>query len=53
MKCLEPIIVRPLDDNMYEILSGHRRRMASEIAGEETIPAIITNQSDVEAAIMV
>ena len=30
---LEPIIVRALDDNLYEILSGHRRRMASEMAG--------------------
>ena len=50
---LEPIIVRALDDNLYEILSGHRRRMASEMAGEETIPAIITKQSDIDAAIMV
>lgn len=50
---LEPIIVRPLDDNMYEIISGHRRRMAAEIAGEDTVPAIITNQSDIDAAIMV
>ena len=39
---LEPMIVRPLDDNMYEFISGHRRRMEAEIAGEDTIPAIIT-----------
>ena len=51
---LEPIIVRPLDDNMYEIISGHRLRMAAEIAGEETIPVMmITNQSDTDATIMV
>ena len=50
---LEPIIVRPLDDNMYEIISVHRRRMAAEIAEQETIPAIITNQSDIDTAIMV
>jgi len=50
---LEPIIVRPLDDNMYEIISGHRRRKAAEMAGHEAIPAIITNQSDIDAAIMV
>ena len=46
---LEPLILRPLDDNQYEILSGHRRRMAAEIAGEKTVPAIITNQSDIDA----
>ena len=50
---LEPLIVRPLDDNQYEILSGHRRRMAADIAGQKTLPAIITNQSDIDAAIMV
>ena len=50
---LEPLIVRPLDDNQYEILSGHRRRMAAEIAGEKTVPAMIINQSDVDAAITV
>lgn len=50
---LEPLIVRLLDDNQYEILSGHRRRMAAEIAGEKTVPAMITNQSDIDAAITV
>ena len=50
---LEPLIVRGIDDRKYEILSGHRRRMAADIAGQKTLPAIITNQSDIDAAIMV
>lgn len=49
----EPLIVRGIDDKKYEILSGHRRRMAADIAGQKTLPAIITNQSDIDAAIMV
>ena len=36
-----PIIVRPIDDNNYEILSGHNRVEAAKEAGLETIPAII------------
>jgi len=50
---IEPLIVRLLDDNQYEILSGHRRRMAAEITGEKTVPAMIINQNDVDAAITV
>jgi ParB family chromosome partitioning protein len=30
---LSPILVRPLEDGEYEIISGHRRRRASEIVG--------------------
>lgn len=47
---LEPIIVRPRG-NSYEIISGHRRKKASEILGLKTIPCIIRNMSDDEATI--
>ena len=38
---LIPIIVRPLDDGNYEILSGHNRVAGAKEAGHETIPAIV------------
>ena len=47
---LEPIIVRKKDDR-YEIVSGHRRKLASELIGLKTIPAIIRDTSDDEATI--
>lgn len=37
---LTPAIVRPDPDGGYEIISGHRRHRASELAGKETMPAI-------------
>lgn len=48
---LHPIIVRPRAEGGYEILSGHRRKMASEIAGCGTIPAIIRDVDDDTAII--
>lgn len=47
---LEPIIVRKKDDH-YEIISGHRRKYASELLGLKTIPCIIRDMSDDEATI--
>lgn len=38
---LLPIIIQPLADGSYEILSGHNRTNAAKIAGLETVPAII------------
>ena len=38
---LVPIIVRNREEGGYEIVSGHRRVHACELAGKETIPAII------------
>ena len=38
---LTPIIVRPLDNNEYEVISGHRRLHACQKAGIETVPALI------------
>ena len=49
---LEPIIVRPYQGS-YEIIAGHRRKMACIIAGITEIPAIIKDLGDNEAAVMV
>ena len=48
---LQPAIVRPTKDGGYEILSGHRRKRASELAGRKTIPVIIRELDD-DAAII-
>lgn len=37
---LVPGLVRQLDDGSYQMVSGHRRKMASELAGRDTIPAL-------------
>ncbi len=47
---LVPIIVREKDDG-YEIISGHRRKRACELAGIENIPAIVRNLDDDTAII--
>ena len=49
---LTPITVRPRDDGGYEIVSGHRRVRACEIAGIDKVPAVIRNMSRDEAIIM-
>ena len=48
---LQPVIVRPSDDGNYEILSGHRRKHACELAERKTIPAIVRELDD-DAAII-
>ena len=48
---LNPAIVRPTVDGKYEMISGHRRKRASELAGKTHIPSIIRNLNDDEAAI--
>ena len=48
---LQPAIVRPSEDGNYEILSGHRRKRACELAGRKTIPAIVRELDD-DAAII-
>lgn len=48
---LEPILVRPKDDGRYEIVSGHRRKKASELLGIQKIKCIIKNYTDDEATI--
>ena len=49
---LNPVIVRPNEDGTFEIVSGHRRCHASELAGLETVPAIIRNLDDDAATIL-
>lgn len=40
---LVPAIARPLEDGSYELISGHRRKRASELAGLTTMPVIVRN----------
>ena len=47
---MQPIVIRPLSSDKYEIIAGERRWRASQIAGLDTIPAIIKPVGD-EAAI--
>jgi len=49
---LNPVIVRPDPGGGYEMVSGHRRLHAAEIAGLETLPAIVRNLTDDEAVIL-
>lgn len=49
---LNPILVRPKENGMYEIISGHRRKRASEIVRNKSIPAIVRNLTDDEAIII-
>ena len=49
---LVPIIVRPMEDGTYEIVSGHRRKRACELAEVEAIPAIVRELDDDEATII-
>ena len=49
---LTPAIVRPDPDGGYEIISGHRRHHASELAGKETMPAIVRDLDDDAAIIL-
>lgn len=46
---LNPVIVRPGEDGKYQMVSGHRRLRACELAGIETIPAIAREMTDYEA----
>ena len=43
---LQPIVVRPLTNNQYEIIAGERRWRSAQIAGIHEIPALIKNMSD-------
>ena len=49
---IEPLIVRPKENGNYEIISGHRRKRASELAHYREIPCIIRNVDDDTATIM-
>ena len=49
---LQPVVVRPLADDRYEILSGERRWRAAQMAGLDRVPVVIKEVSD-EAAIAI
>ena len=48
---MTPLIVRRIGDNKYEIVSGHRRAHAAELAGLETVPAIEMDMTKDEAEV--
>ena len=49
---LSPVLVRPMPDGTFQMVSGHRRKMASELAGKETIPCIVRDLTDDEAILI-
>ena len=49
---LNPTIIRPAPEGGYEMVAGHRRQRAAELAGLATIPAIVRNLTDDEAVIL-
>jgi ParB family chromosome partitioning protein len=49
---LSPLIARPRPEGGYEIISGHRRQHAAELAGLETLPVIVRDMSDDAAVIL-
>lgn len=49
---VHPVIVRQKDDGSYEMISGHRRKYASMLAGKKDIKAIVRNLTDDEATIL-
>lgn len=49
---LLPVLVRPKGDRKYEMISGHRRKFACNLAGKKEIPAIVRELTDDEATIL-
>lgn len=49
---LVPGLVRPKADGGYEMIAGHRRKKASELAGMETMPCIVREMDDAAATII-
>lgn len=49
---IQPIIVRPIEDNLYEMVSGHRRKRAFELAGLKSIPAKVVELTRDEAILV-
>ncbi len=48
---LSPVLVRPMPDGSYQMVSGHRRKLASELAELPTVPCIVRELTDDEAII--
>ena len=49
---LNPAIIRPMPEGGYEMVAGHRRLHAADLAGLKTIPAIVRDLTDDEAVIL-
>lgn len=49
---LVPGLVRPKEEGGYEMVAGHRRKKASELAGKETMPCIVREMNDDQATII-
>ena len=49
---LSPLIARPKEDDGYELISGHRRKHAAELAGLEVVPVIVREMDDDAATIL-
>lgn len=49
---LSPAVVRPKEDGTYEMISGHRRKLASQMADRPDMPCIVRNLTDDEATII-
>ena len=49
---LSPVLVRPMSDGSYQMVAGHRRKMAAELAGLPTVPCIVRELTDDEAVII-
>ena len=49
---LSPVIVRPKGNGEYEMIAGHRRKRASELAGKDSIKCIVQDVTDDEAIIL-
>lgn len=49
---LSPLIVRPLEDGRYQIISGHRRAYAAALVGLTEVPAIVRQMDDILATII-
>ena len=49
---LSPVVARPHPDGGYEILSGHRRVRASELAGKDEVPVVVKDLDDDTAVIL-
>ena len=48
---LSPVLIRPIGNDVYEMVSGHRRMHAASILGMECVPAIIRDMDDDEAVV--